>query len=85
MRDYLMKCLVPKASNSERGAIEDLVRKCLDANGGGPDITKWEADINTRVTGLYGLADSDVAATVSTRAIEESEDSVGKLHEHPPR
>jgi hypothetical protein len=46
---------VPDANEADRTAIVTLVQRCLDANGQGPRITHWEAEINERVARLYGL------------------------------
>jgi hypothetical protein len=55
MRSYIGNCIVPDAGDAERVAIEELVQKCLDANGQGPQIAEWEAEIDERVAWLYGL------------------------------
>lgn len=50
---YISKLPIPEATETERAAIADLVQKCLDANGIGCKV--WEAEINERVTKLYGV------------------------------
>ncbi len=46
---------IPNASPADRNAIADLVQKCLDARGQGPEVALWEAEIDERVARLYGL------------------------------
>ncbi len=46
---------IPNASPADRNAIADLVQKCLDGRGQGPEVALWEAEIDERVARLYGL------------------------------
>jgi len=52
-RQYVERIPVPDAPVGDRTVIAALVQKCLDAGGVGCE--KWEAEINERVTALYGL------------------------------
>ncbi len=53
IRQYVEKIPIPDAPEAEKQAIALLVQKCLDAKG--VDCGAWEAEINGRVAGLYGL------------------------------
>ena len=44
---------IPDATPEQKADIAALVQKCLDAKG--VDCGEWEADIDARVGGLYGL------------------------------
>ena len=55
---YLEKIPIPKASQTDRLAIEALVQKCLDAKGVG--VEEWEAEIDDRVAHLYGLSEEEM-------------------------
>lgn len=50
---YLEKLPIPKASDSEKEIISQLVQKCLNAKG--VDCEVWEKEIDDRVAALYGL------------------------------
>jgi hypothetical protein len=50
---YVNKFPIPRASASDRAAIEKLVQKCLDARGVGCET--WEREIDEIVARLYGL------------------------------
>ncbi|MCC6444946.1 MAG: class I SAM-dependent DNA methyltransferase, partial [Armatimonadetes bacterium] len=50
---YISKIPIPDASPSDRAAVAALARKCLDAKGAGCEA--WEAEMDERVCGLYGL------------------------------
>jgi len=50
---YFSKLPIPKASAVEKKAIENLVQKCLDAEG--RNCEKWEKEIDEIVIRLYGL------------------------------
>ena len=52
-KQYVEQIPIPKASNSEKEAISQLVQKCLDAKGVGCEA--WEKEIDDRVAALYGL------------------------------
>ena len=54
-RQYVEKFPVPAATTADRARLTELVQKCLDAEGQGPDVVAWEAEINARVARLYGL------------------------------
>ena len=49
---------IPTATAAEQKAIEDLVQKCLEANG--QNCQKWEQEIDERVARLYGLSDEEI-------------------------
>ncbi len=53
---YLNKLPIPQASEIERKAISNLVKKCLDAKGVGCEA--WEKEIDIRVAKLYGFNDN---------------------------
>lgn len=53
---YLVQIPIPFAPNADRNAIADLVQRCLDARGQGPEVAVWEAEIDERVARLYGLS-----------------------------
>ena len=53
MLTYFEKSIIPDASAKERGEIEALVEKCVAAKGG--ECSEAEAEIDARVTSLYGL------------------------------
>ena len=52
-KEFILSLPIPNASADERAAIALLVQKCLDAKG--VDCGAWEAEIDGRVAGLYGL------------------------------
>jgi hypothetical protein len=54
-RQYVERIPIPLASPADKRPIEDLVQKCLDAKGQGPQVAEWEAEIDERVAWLYGL------------------------------
>jgi hypothetical protein len=54
-RQYVERIPIPLADLPERRPIDELVQKCLDAKGQGPQIAEWEAEIDERVAWLYGL------------------------------
>jgi hypothetical protein len=58
-RQYVERIPVPKAPATDRSAIADLVQRCLDAKGQGTQVAEWEAEINARVTRLYGLSEQE--------------------------
>lgn len=55
IRQYVERIPIPKASDVEQAVVAALVQQCLDAKGQGPQIAEWEAEIDARVTRLYGL------------------------------
>jgi len=55
---YVEQIPIPKASEADKQAIEELVEKCLAAKGVGVD--RWEAEIDDRVAHLYGLTADDM-------------------------
>ena len=57
-RQYVRKLSVPKASSTNKIAIEKLVQKCLDAKG--QNCEKWEAEIDQIVAKLYGLTKEEI-------------------------
>ncbi len=50
---YVQQIPIPDAPAADRDTITELVQKCLDAKGVGCE--EWEAEIDERVVGLYGL------------------------------
>jgi hypothetical protein len=52
---YMEKLPIPQAGVADRKAITELVQKCLDVGGKGPQVAEWEAEIDDRVAALYGL------------------------------
>ena len=50
---FMCRLPIPKASDAERSAIELLVDKCLEAKGS--DCEEWEAEVDQRVSALYGF------------------------------
>ncbi len=54
-RQYVKQIPIPTAPPADRTAIADLVQRCLDANGRGPEVAEWEAEIDARVAKLYGV------------------------------
>ena len=66
---YVLGAPIPPASESDRGPLRDLARRCLDAKaadpsggGGGAGVSGWEREIDERVAALYGLDVRDVAS-----------------------
>ena len=57
-RQYVEQIPIPKASETDKKAIEKLVQKCLDAKGVG--VEEWEAEIDDIVAHLYGLNEEEV-------------------------
>jgi len=55
---YVSQIPIPKLSEADKQAIEELVEKCLAAKGVGVD--RWEAEIDDRVAHLYGLTADDM-------------------------
>ncbi len=71
---YLTGLPIPNASPADRNAIADLVQKCLDARGQGPEVAVWEAEIDERVARLYGLSgDGQVLTPAPTDATPGAE------------
>jgi len=58
---------IPDAPSADHTAIASLVWKCLDAQGQGPEVAAWEAEIDARVARLYGLTEAEVAAIEGTQ------------------
>jgi adenine-specific DNA-methyltransferase len=54
-RPYMERIPIVIALSAEKLSIEELVRKCLDAKGQGPQVAECEAEIDERVAWLYGL------------------------------
>ena len=57
-KSYLSGTPIPKASEEEKKAIEELVEKCLAAKGVG--VEEWEAAIDEKVAQLYGLTPTEI-------------------------
>lgn len=57
--DYMKQIPIPNASPAERQAIADLAQRCVEAQGRGPQIAQWEAEIDARVAQLYGLSEEE--------------------------
>ena len=57
-KENIEQITIPKASEADKQAIEELVEKCLAAKGVGVD--RWEAEIDDRVAHLYGLTADDM-------------------------
>ena len=53
IRQYVEQIPIPQASDTDRGAIGALTKKCLDAKG--VDCEAWEREIDERVSALFGL------------------------------
>ena len=49
---------IPKATETDKKAIEKLVQKCLDAKGVG--VEEWEAEINDIMAHLYELTEDEM-------------------------
>ncbi len=73
IRQYVEQIPIPQASPADRATIAALVQKCLDAQGKGPGILAWEAEINARVARLYGLTDAETRLLDSGGAHEAPE------------
>ncbi|HMO58210.1 MAG TPA: hypothetical protein PKA05_21310 [Roseiflexaceae bacterium] len=54
--------LISELTLAERAAIAALAQQCLDAQGQGPQVQEWEAEIDERVVWLYGLSAADLKA-----------------------
>jgi hypothetical protein len=52
---------IPEIDQSQRSALEELVRKLLDAQGQGPQVAEWEGELNALVYKLYGLTEEEIA------------------------
>jgi len=57
---YLNQIPIPEASPAQRATMEALANKLLDAKGQGPQVTKWEQELNALVYKLYGLTDKEI-------------------------
>jgi len=58
---YLALLPIPEPTSTQRAAIEDLVRRLLEARGEGPEAAEWEGELNRVVYGVYGLGEEEVA------------------------
>lgn len=63
---YMEQIPIPEVSPNQRGAIEALVQKCLDARGQGPQVAQWEAEINRIVYELYHLTPAEIRLVEGT-------------------
>jgi adenine-specific DNA-methyltransferase len=54
---YIKEIPIPPASERDKGAIETLVQKCLDAKG--ENCQQWEAEIDDIVARIYGLTEAE--------------------------
>jgi len=52
---------IPNTTLAQRAAIEDLVRKRLDARGERPQVAEWERELNELVYQVYGLTEDEIA------------------------
>jgi len=57
---YVTKLPIPPASNAQKAAITNLVRRIL-ASPDGSDVPRLEAEIDRLVYGLYGLTPDEIA------------------------
>jgi len=57
---YMEQVPIPDAIPTQRAAIESLVRKLLDAEGQGPQVSEWERELNALVYEVYGLTEEEV-------------------------
>jgi hypothetical protein len=57
---YLNRLPIAQATPPQRAAIEALVRKLLGAKGQGPQVAKWEQELNALVYKLYGLTKEEI-------------------------
>jgi TaqI-like C-terminal specificity domain/Eco57I restriction-modification methylase len=64
-RQYMEMLPIPAAPAGERRALVSLVESCLSARGGSDEAVQSEAEINSRVARLYGLAGDQSAATAT--------------------
>jgi len=56
-KEFMLSLPIPDASAADRAAIEKLVNECLARKGSNCD--EYEAEIDERVTELYGLTGDD--------------------------
>jgi hypothetical protein len=67
---YLEQVPIPEPTESQREAIEVLVRKLLDVEGQGPQVEEWERALNALVYEVYGLTDDEIAIVERSTADE---------------
>ncbi len=58
---YMEQVPIPSPTAAQRAAIEALVRKLLEAEGQGPRVAEWEAELNALVYQVCGLNRSEIA------------------------
>ncbi len=51
---------IPTPTAAQRAAIEELVRRLLDARGQVPQVAVWEAELNALVYQVYGLSAEEI-------------------------
>jgi hypothetical protein len=60
-RAYLEQVPIPEPTEAQRKDIEALVRKLLDAEGHGPQVSEWERALNALVYEVYDLTPDEIA------------------------
>lgn len=58
---YVGQIPVPPASADQEAAITTVVDKLVDAQGQGPQVARWERELNALVYELYGLTEEEIA------------------------
>jgi hypothetical protein len=69
-RQFVLDLPIPEPTESQREAIEVLVRKLLDVEGQGPQVEEWERALNALVYEVYGLTDDEIAIVERSTADE---------------
>lgn len=65
---YMSQVPIPSATIDQQETIEAIVRNLLDAGGDGPNVERWERELNELVYEVYGLTDDEIEIIEETVA-----------------